>query len=118
MSTTSLAAVEKAESALRSLAATAEGKVRELRQAVMDAEERLVKLFDERGRHLTRMASLLADEAGLEARKRAEDAKMRIRERPIEAVAVGLGIGLLIGIAAGVALCAGSGEDDDPYIEQ
>lgn len=66
-----------------------------------------------------RRASHLADEASLSARKTREDAKMRIREKPIEAVAIGLGIGLFLGIVVGVSMtCARRPESEEPFIEE
>ncbi len=111
--------IEKVESALKSLAAAAEAKVKDLQHILSDSEHKIAKLLDEQGRLWSRRAAMAAEEASLEARKRTEDAKLHIREHPIEAVAVGVGIGLLIGVAIGIALAAcPCRAEDDPFFEK
>ncbi len=110
---------ENAESTLKAVAGTAESKIRELQNTLHDAETRIGRLFDDQSRELRKRASLLADETSLAARRRTEDAKLRIREHPIESVAVGLGIGLLLGLVIGFSLGHSSGIDEETvYIEE
>lgn len=116
---TTQGSLEKVESALKTLATVAETKVRDLQRLLTDSEGKIAKTIDEQSRLWSRKASLAADEAALKARKRTEDAKLRIREHPIEAVAVGVGIGLLIGIALGIAIAAcPCRSEEDIYVEE
>ena len=110
---------KQAEAALKSVVSAAEDKVGELQSSLREAENRITRLVDEQGREIRKRASLLAGETGLAARRTTEDAKLRIRERPIEAVALGLGIGLVVGAVIGLSLgCYSRPEEDEVYIEE
>ncbi len=112
--------LQNAESALKNVAKSAESKIKELQTTLHDAEARIGHLFDDRSRELRKRASLLADETSLAARRRTEDAKLRIREHPLESVAVGIGIGLLLGVVVGFSLGFSTSHDEDAsgYIEE
>lgn len=105
---------------IKTMLASAESKVKDLQQSLHDAESRISRMIDNKTRDFSKRANLLAGEASLNARRKAEDAKVVIRDRPLEAVGAGIAIGLIAGIVLGLTFrsCCSTSREDEELTEE